>query len=80
MVNVHAKSNMECSSNLSSYEFDAGSSFNFGVSNYSKDYMDVMNLLSLSISLFIIVLHIYFSLYISLVISSPSCLLLVSLI
>lgn len=36
------KLNISCSSNSSSYERGAGSSLNFGASNYSKDYMDAL--------------------------------------
>lgn len=41
MVNVPTKSNIAGSSNSSTYKYDAGSS-QFGVSNYSKDCLDIM--------------------------------------
>lgn len=80
MVNVSIDSNMACYSKSSSYEGDAGSFRKFGVSNYSKDCTDVMEVLILSLTLFLSVHLIYFSLYISLVISVHLCSFLVSVV
>lgn len=47
MSNVPTKSNIACGSNVSSYDWDVGSSPNFGVSTYSQECMDVIKVLQI---------------------------------